>query len=160
MRGSVRSSRPNVTSLYSVGTALSVAAEKSQICLRVRSGDPLDNDVDRAVACWNSADDFLVRLQRIRPRTFGRVAHLRQPRWQPRVEHDEQLVRQRRRGLAGPRREVLRRDLVLVLCLRRRESPAQSPGEYRGRAHPGAEPRAAGLLERAGAAGGVWARGT
>ena len=38
--------------------------------LLVRSGDPLDNDVDRAIACWNSADDFLVRFQRIRPRTF------------------------------------------------------------------------------------------
>ena len=81
---------------------------------RVRSRHSLQDDVDRTVGGCDHSYDFLVRLERIRARPVGRIADLRQPRGEARVEDHKELVCECRRGLTfEPRREVLRGDLVL-----------------------------------------------
>src|SRR5436190_21923850 len=67
--------------------------------------DTLDDDVERAVARRDAADDVLIGFDRVRERSFRTIAWLAQPRGQAGVEDDVELMRQRR-DVAVPLRRI------------------------------------------------------
>ena len=109
-------SRPYVTSPYSVGTALSVAAENNQIGFLSGSGDALDNDVDRAIGCWNGPTISSSGLSGFDRDPSGESLTCVSRAGSRASSTHEQLMCQRRRGLAEPRREYCAADLVVAFA--------------------------------------------
>jgi hypothetical protein len=83
----------------------------------------LDDDGDVSRRPVDRANELQLRFERVVPRAFGRVAQLRQTRWEPGVEDDEQLPGQIGRRLpAEPRIQVLACELVVAAACRVQES--------------------------------------
>jgi hypothetical protein len=88
----------------------------------------LDDDVQRTLGTLDRADNLLIGLQWIRARALGFVAQLGEPRRQPRIEHDEQLVAECGRIAAFQvGAQVLDRDLGLGVAAGLEESQHRAP---------------------------------